>query len=1126
VRVPAIFALLLLSVGPLFGQSSTAELRGLVSDESAASIPGAQVEVVNVNTGESRTFTTDAAGQYIVPQLIPGLYEIRVDAKGFRRLVRQGIVLQVDQRASVDLRLQLGAVSETVEVKESTPLLDTTEASLGQVIENRKILDLPLNGRNILALAALTSGVTPGTSFGIGIPDGRAALVQAAMANVQINGGMASSNDVLLDGVPLALCCQHQVSFQPSIDATQEFRVRTNMYDAQYGRTGGGVITFASRGGSNEFHGSVYHFLRNDNLDANNFFNNRAGVRKGHFVYNQYGGRIGGPIVRNKAFFFFGYEGLNNVRGFFETGRTPTDDERAGRFTDAIFDPRTGTAANNYTRTQFPNNTIPRSRMDPVALNLLQFYPAPNSPPSGGNNFISNQPNTDRVSQYNVRIDYNLSASNRIFGRFSLDNNDGRMPDTYQNLASIAWTQDVNNYNVVLDDTWTLSPTFVANLRYGFTRQRNFRVAASYGTDLTRYGWPPSYSAARQAPLLPEIRPTAYLGLSRATLFGRGNQAHALAANFSKAAGRHFLKFGLDYRLYLTHWQDNGNASGSFSFNTGFTRGPNALSGPGGNAFASYLLGYTASGSINWVEPFSSGSPYWGLYLQDDYRVTNALTLNLGLRWDAELPRDERYGRLSYFDPDAPSPIASQVRMPGLSGGLRFLGKDGVSRQQATDWNNIGPRFGFSWQALPRTVFRGGYGLTFLPIQTRYNGSSNQGFSSSTSMVSTLDGGRTPTDLLSNPFPSGFNMPLGSSDGLLSSLGQSISTLLYNEDAVGYSQQWSFDIQRELGQDLVLDVAYSGSKGTRLPMPMGINALPSHYLSEGQALLQNVPNPFQPFVKTGPLAAATVTRRQLLLPFPQFQGITSRTNQLGSSIYHGVQFRVNKRLSGGFSVLAAYTFSKLIGDVTPWNTSFLDNAPSFQDMYNRRLDRALDPQDLSSRLAISYVWELPFGRGKRFLSTAPRAVDLALGGWQINGITTFAAGQPIALTNSIATTSGATRPHNLGRSAKLPGSVTDRLNGYMDASAFAAPGPFEFGSAPRSLPDVRGDGPQNFDLSLFKNFMFTERWTLQFRAEFFNVFNTPQFGEPNGSYGNAQFNRITSQANNPRDIQFALRLSF
>lgn len=416
--------------------------------------------------------------------------------------------------------------------------------------------------------------------------------------------------------------------------------------------------------------------------------------------------------------------------------------------------------------------------------------------------------------------------------------------------------------------------------------------------------------------------------------------------------------------------------------------------------------------------------------------------------------------------------------------------------------------------------------MTFLPIQTRYNGTSNQGFAATTSMVTTLDGGRTPEDVLSNPFPRGFNRPLGSSDGLLSSLGQGFSTLLYNESSVGYSQQWSLNIQQELTTDLLFDMAYSGSKGTKLPMPIPLNVLPSQFLSEGQSLLQTVPNPFRPFVSAGPLSAATITRRQMLLPFPHFQGITSNVSQLGSSIYHALQFKVNKRFSSGFSVLGAYTFSKLIGDVTPWNTSFLDNAPSFQDQYNRRLDRAIDPQDISSRFVASYVWELPFGRGKKFLGSAPRALELALGGWQINGITTFATGQPIAVKNSIATQSGANRPHNLGRSAQKSGSITSRLDAYMDASVFAAPGPFEFGSSPRTLPDVRGDGPQNFDLSLFKNFLFAERWAVQFRAEFFNVFNTPQFGEPNGAFGNPQFNRVNTQANNPRDIQLALRLSF
>jgi hypothetical protein len=397
-------------------------------------------------------------------------------------------------------------------------------------------------------------------------------------------------------------------------------------------------------------------------------------------------------------------------------------------------------------------------------------------------------------------------------------------------------------------------------------------------------------------------------------------------------------------------------------------------------------------------------------------------------------------------------------------------------------------------------------------------------------VVSSLDGGRTPAARLSNPFPDGFNRPLGSSDRLLSSLGQGFGTLLRDEP-VGYVQQFSFNIQQELNKDLLLDVAYSGSKGTRLPMPLALNTIPSSFISQGRALLDPVPNPFRPFVTAGPLSQATITRLQSLRPFPHFQNITANLSQLGSSTYHALQLKLNKRFSSGFSVLASYTFSKLITDTAGSGTNFLDSAPGFQDVYNRRLDRAISPEDLSSRFVISYVWELPVGKGRRFLGNAPTAVDFILGGWQVNGITTFSAGQPIVIGNSFPTTSGATRPNNIGRSAAKSGRVQDRLDEYFDRSVFYAPDPFGFGSTPRTLPDVRSDGPQNFDLSLFKSFAFSESKNIQFRAEFFNLFNTPQFAAPgsNGlisNFGTAQFGVIFLQRNIPRDLQLALRFNF
>ena len=1125
----AILGVLLAVVPIVMGQSSTGEIVGQVTDASGGLVADARVEVRSTGTGESREYTTNATGGYLVTQLIPGTYEIIVTKDGFRTSRRSGLTLQVGQRARIDITLEVGVVAETIEVVAETPLLEVSEASLGQVVENRKILDLPLNGRNILSLAALTTGVTPGNGFGIGVPDGRAALIQAASANVSINGGMTAHNDVVIDGVPLSVCCQNQISFQPSIDATQEFRVRTNMYDAQYGRTGGGLITFASKGGTNEFHGSVYHFLRNEVLDANNWFNNRAGNPKGHFVYNQFGASIGGPIAANKLFFFFNYEGIRNVRGTFTSGRTPTQAERSGSFSEAIHDPLTGNSENGFTRSPFPNNQIPQSRWDPVAGNITSFWPAANT--TGSNNFISNAPSSDVENQYNARIDLHATDSNRLFGRFSINRNDGANPDPYNNIASPGWTTKINNLNIVLDDTMTLSPTLIVDVRYGFAQQENVRVAFSIGTDITQFGWPQSYADALQGDLLPQIRPSGFLRLSRGTLFDRTGRTHVAVGNVTKVVGKHTLKFGGDFRAYQADWVNNGNASGTFNFNKNFTRGPDALRGSGGNEYATFLLGYPTGGSITFIEPFVSTSPYFAMYLQDDFRVSTKLTLNVGLRYDVEIPRSEERDRLSWFDSVVASPIAGDVGIPDLKGGLRFLGADGQSRQQDTDWNRFGPRFGFAYQVMPQTVIRGGYGITYLPIQTRYQSNSNQGFASSTGVVTSLDGNRTPAAQLSDPYPDGFNAPEGAAPGLLSSLGQGFGTLLRTEKNVGYSQQWSFNIQRELGTDVLFDAAYSGSKGSKLPMPLAINSLNSDLLVLEDALLESVPNPFAPFVSTGPLSRSTTTTQQLLLPHPQFRGLRSNVNQLGSSTYHSLQLKLNKRFSSGVSVLGGYTFSKLITDTAGFGTGFLDANPGFQDAYNRALDRAISPEDVSSRFVVSWVWELPFGTGRKYLSDTSRAVDQILGGWQINGIATFAAGQPIVIGNSVGTVSGATRPNNNGQSAKKSGRVQDRLDEYYETSVFTRPGPYEFGSTPRTLPDVRADGPQNFDISVFKHFTFTERVRLQFRAEFFNIFNTPQFAAAGGrgrssNFGTSQFGRIFRTRNNPRDIQFGLRLSF
>ena len=1128
VAAAALASLLFVSIGR--AQSSTGEITGIVLDRSGAAIQGATIVVTNTGTGVERRFQTDASGNYTVNQLIPGSYSIRAEKQGFESFVRDGVGLQIGQRLRVDMRMQVGSTTQQMTVTAQADVLEVEDASQGQAIENRKIVDMPLNGRNVVGLAALTAGVVPGAGFAMGIPDGRAALVQAATANMLINGGMSAENDVLIDGVPLALCCQNQISFLPSVDATQEFRVITTLYDAQYGRTSGGLVLFASKSGTNEFHGSAYEFIRNRVFDANNFFSNRAGVAKAHFVYNQFGGAIGGPIVRNRTFFFFNYEGIRNRRGSFLSGIVPTQDQRQGIFTTPIYDPMSVTQqGSNFIRTPFPNQTIPANRFDPVAVALTKLWPLPNT--TGTNNFISNAVGTDNQDQYNIRIDHSIGTRNQLFGRLSIANNSGRLPDWFNDIASPgSWTQVTNDKNIVLEDTFTINPTMVLTVRYGFTRQADARNLFSTGVDLTQFGWPASYSDARQARVLPKINPSGFLSLSANGLFQRPQDMHALSASGSKAWGRHFLKFGFDGRMYQNNWSNNGDAAGTFSFNTGFTRGPNALNGGGGNSYASFLLGAPSSGDINIISPFAATEIYTGLYIQDDIHLSKTLTLNVGMRWDAEMPRYERYNRISYFDPTAASPIAGAVGIPGLQGGLQFPGVNGNPRtQQDIDWNNFGPRIGLAWNARSRLVFRAGYGIVYLPITTRFNSSSEQGFSATTPFLSSIDG-VTPAGSLGNPFPDGVLSPTGSSLGLLTSLGQSFGTLL-RDDPVAYSQEFSFNVQYELAKNLLLDAAYVGSKGTRLPVTIAMNNLPDNYLALGSSLLQTVANPFQPYVSTGTLAASTVTRLQLLKPFPQFLGLTNNTADIGSSIYHSFTLKLEKRFSHGFSALGAFTGGKLITDTTPSITSFLDAAPGFQDVNNRRLDRAIAPEDLSRRFVASFIVELPFGNGKKFLNGSSRALNLFVGGWQINGTTTYQTGQPIVIGNAVSTTSGATRPNNTGKSAKLSGPVEDRLNEYFDTSVFQAPDAFGFGSAPRTLPDVRADGLSNWDVSAFKNFTITEHRQLQFRAEFFNLFNSPQFAPPgnNGissNFGNPDFGVVSVQRNDPRDVQFALKFLF
>jgi hypothetical protein len=683
----------------------------------------------------------------------------------------------------------------------------------------------------------------------------------------------------------------------------------------------------------------------------------------------------------------------------------------------------------------------------------------------------------------------------------------------------------------MLNYTQTLSPTFLFEFRYGFVRQHLDKVPPGWGLDYTTLGFPAALNQQLPVKALPAIALSGFNGIApnSSDLIARNDNTHSWQGSFTKMLSRHQLKFGVDFRFIPIGELQPSSPEPSFSFNSSFTSGPNALTGTGGSSVASFLLGNPASGSVDNTPSISISYRYFGAYVQDDFRVNSKLSLNFGLRWEVETARNERYNRLSWFDPTVPAPIGAQVGIPNLVGGLQFPGVNGnPARQKLTNYGNLGPRFGFAYNVLPKTVIRGGYGLFYLPATGDDQGTNlgASGFFVSTTFNSSLNGGILPADNLANPFPKGINQPTGSTSGLNTLIGQDLVSV-YHSDRSAYAQEWNVDVQQQFPRNILLDVAYAGNKGTHLPLDIQADQLNDQYLPLGQSLLNLVPNPFYGIVTTGPLSSSTVAAGQLLRPFPQFNSVNIRAVRRGDSIYHALQLKVERRFSGGLSLLAAYTYSKAITDAGSRLTINFAN-PGVQNSNNLRSERALANFDTPQRLVLSYNWELPFGPGKKLLNGGGKVAGMIAGGWQLNGVTTFQNGQPLGLTTSVNNThslGGGSRPNNNGTSAKLSGSTESRLNGYFNTAVFSAPPAFTFGNTSRTLPDVFAPGTKNWDISIMKNNRFKEHYNLQFRTEFFNGFNLVNFGAPGTTQGTASFGVIGGAADG-RVIQFGLKLLF
>lgn len=1122
---------------PLSAQEARGTITGLVSDPSGAVLIDAKVEALHQGTNQSTQTVTNASGVYTLPFLRTGTYTVSVTASGFKRAIREHVELRVGDRLEINVPMELGGVTEQVTVTGESELLQTATANSGQVIDKEAVKDLPLLGRNPFMLAAVSTGVqyTPTRQSRSNRP-----FDNGGMDSFSMNGGRQFTNEFLLDGVPntnTETTSPSNLSFVPSPDATEEFKVQTNTYDAQYGRTGGGAINVSLKSGTNQFHGNLYYYLRNDKLNANAFEANAAGNNRTAFRWSQPGVQFDGPVWipkiydgRNRTFFMYSWEKIKSKIPFPQTYTVPSALERTGDFSKTlqanltpitIYDPLTTTqSGSTYTRLPFTGNLIPANRIDAVARKIVDYIAQPNTAGDARGFFnLVSTPNSvsDEYDQHIIRIDQQLGEKHRFFSRYVRGNR-------HEVNSYAGYTQDASpwynhwriNQGGNFDLTSSLTPTLVLVSRLGYIRHQFAIQQHGEGFDPTILGFPSSIVAPLPRKFFPRIEYTDYSAFGPQRSTGSEftfSDTWSWSETLSKVLGAHSLKFGFEYRRMLNNQQRPTSSFARFAFSKIYTqRNPLAGDAASGNAFAALLLGFPSSGSSERVADPAFGNNYYVGFIQDDWKLTRRLTLNLGLRWDYESPITERYDRQNVgFDPTSPS----NLQVPGmqLKGGLLFSGVNGTAFPYVRDRNNWQPRIGVAYQIARSTVLRGGYGISFLPTFTP---GGTLGFSVATPYVASIDGDITPANVLSNPFPEGYLDVPGSSKGLATLAGNAIS-FTNSDRTVPYVHQYSFGIQHELPLRLLIDASYIGSTSRQLQANKGINEVTEEQLALGTGLNRSVANPFAGLLPGTQLNASTTTVGQLLRPFPQFLGVTENNRAVGSSWFNSFQLRVEKRFSHGFHLLGSYTLSKSIEQV-----GYL-NAQADWDEF----DRVLTAVDAPHRLIVSGSWQLPW------FNTGPGWQKQILGGWQITGIMTAQTGQPIGTPGGAFSTGldpkldGPTRDMWFNPCTLTVAGARQNCRTADQQPAFLVQPAFTMRTLSTRFPNIRNARPTYFDFSVFKSFPITERVRLQFRAEAFNAFNTPWFGNPNTTISSASFGIVSpSQQNDPRNIQMALRLSF
>jgi hypothetical protein len=1168
-RVLCILPLISFSAGALLGQAFYGSIVGNVNDASGAALASTTVSLTNSATGDRRAVITASDGSYRFVSLPPGAYRIEIEHPGFKRYTRDQVDVSVESQVRADIVMQVGDVNQSVEVQAAAPLLQTEAANLSQVVGARAVQELPLNGRNILNLIALAPGVVPqGSSEGS--LTGKNVF---AAGNYQIGGGTANQSATYFDGVPVNDTYGNIVALTPSADAVSEFRIQTSNNTAEYGRYTGGVMNIASRSGTNDIHGSAYEYFRNKVLNATNFFANKTGAGRAPFEQNQFGASAGGRVIKDRLFFFTSYEGYRQRQGNLFLLSVPTPAIASGDFSDyrgtngavvPIYDPLTtcgqfnnpACGTSTIVRTPFPNNVIPAGRINSVARNLVAFplYAQPTGPGdpfTHNNNFARNAATGGDNDQGNFRGDWNVSAKQRAFARYTRWKSSNLPVDVYGNkqrngdpFSPEAFITD----QAVLTDTYSLNATTVLDLRLGFMRWFYQRTPGNLGIGLSKtFGLPayfdqlPALDGVDGITTLPGIA-AGYSTIATGFLAARDN-SYSIVPTLTKIRGRHTLKFGAELRRQDVNYFQNNNPSGAFSFDTGFTSQNPANQGSSGATFASFLLGYPNNSTTVQTSPFTAGSiRYQGYFATDTMQLSQRLTLTMGLRWEIPGVYTERFDRLVTFNPNLPNPELQGRTINGqpVNGAFVLVNTSGHPERglRPEHYRLFAPRVGIAYRLSSKTVIRAGGGIFYIPstVQFPEGPYGNVVNYLNHVMVGTTNNNLTPQNTLSDPFPDGFLTPPGRNPIFQRVLLGGNNRAPLEFAAYGYTEQWNFSVQHQLTSGLALEGSYAGLHGVHLPQGgFQLDALPQQYLSLGAALNNQVDNPLYGLVQNGPFSQPKVQQGLLLMPFPQYTSLPDPGGYRGNSMYHSLQVKAEKRFSDGGSLLAAYTFSKVISDVETL-TTWLDSAngvSGIQNWNDFRSERALSSFDSRQRLTVSYVMDLPVGKGKRFLRDVHGVGDRLVSGWGINGVSTFQEGFPLGFTatpNQLSGFNYGLRPSVVaGCEAVKSGAAQDRLNQWFNTACFTVPAAYTLGNEGRNDARVRGPGINNFNFALFKRTRINERFNLEFRSEVFNLFNRVQFGQPNRTVttsSTSTFGQITSQLNDPRLIQLALRLRY